>query len=331
MEFFKNNYYQSEQFKILNEKIFKNKIININKENFFILRNNLKYNLKSSITKKTIGSEFRGMLEYFGQPINLESPFYKKDLSKLLKECSKVIKEYNPGVVIFRAVDVEDSQDLQILIKEFSMHGFECRNWNSLIIDIENIGQEPLILHYNSRREIKLLKKLNVKIDKLEDFQQYIAFMNFFFNSFGHTNYPQKKYYFYRKTWENLRINHTFFIIKVNGEPYSLFAVRIFNERAYWCMVGRIKKYKYSLHAYGIDFLVDHLKEKKIKFLDLAGFNPAPNNHREKGIKDFKKKFNGKLIYQPTFILDRTLLIKYIRKIINIKKNKKTFADEPLF
>lgn len=331
MEFYKNNYYQSEQFKTLNEKIFKNKIININKENFFILRNNLKYNLKSSITKKTIGSEFRGILEYFGQPLNLESPFYKKDLSKLLEVSSKVIKEYNPGIVVFRALDVADNQDLEILIQEFSTHGFDYRNWNSLIIDIQNIGEQPLTSHYNTRREIKLLKNLNVKIEKLEDFHQYITFINFFFKSFGHKNYPQKKYYFYRKTWENLRVNHTFFIIKVDGEPYSLFAVRIFNERAYWCMVGRIKKYKYSLHAYGIDFLIKYLKEKKIRFLDLAGFNPIPNNHTEKGIKDFKEKFNGKLIYQPTFVLDRTLLVKYIRKIFNLKKNKKTFADEPLF
>ena len=96
-------------------------------------------------------------------------------------------------------------------------------------------------------------------------------------------------------------------------------------------MVGRIRKFKYSLHAYSISFLVNFLKNKNINFLDLAGYNPVPRNEKGKGIKKFKKKFYGQVIYQPTFIMDRTFLIKYIRNFMNKINKKNSFPDETFF
>ena len=130
--------------------------------------------------------------------------------------------------------------------------------------------------------------------------------------------------------WENLKVFHNFFIIKVNNEPYAIFGVRIYNKRAYWCMVGRLKKYKYSLHAYAVDFLFDYLNQKKVDFLDLAGFNPSPKNKKEESIKKFKNLFNAKIIYQPTFIKDNTVFIKSLRKITNKIFSTNSFADENL-
>ena len=57
-------------------------------------------------------------------------------------------------------------------------------------------------------------------------------------------------------------------------------------------MVGRLKNYKYSLHAFAIEFLFDYLKKNKVDFIDLAGFNPYPNNIKEENIKKFKNSFN---------------------------------------
>ena len=95
-------------------------------------------------------------------------------------------------------------------------------------------------------------------------------------------------------------------------------------------MVGRLKKYKYSLHAYAIDFLFEYLKERKINYLDLTGFNPNPKNNKEESIKKFKETFNAKIIYQPTFIKDNTVFIKSLRKITNKIFSTNSFADENL-
>ena len=96
-------------------------------------------------------------------------------------------------------------------------------------------------------------------------------------------------------------------------------------------MVGRVKNYKYSLHAFAIDYLFDYLKKKNVDFIDLAGFNPYPKNKKEDNIKKFKNSFNSKIIYQPTFIKDNTIFIKTLRKISNKILKKNTFADEGLF
>ena len=85
------------------------------------------------------------------------------------------------------------------------------------------------------------------------------------------------------------------------------------------------------MHAYSIDYLYRYLFKKKINFLDLTGFNPFPQNIKEKGIKDFKERFNGKIIYQPSFILDNTSLLKIARSTINFFKKDKSFADENPF
>ena len=63
MNFYKNNYFQSQQYKSLNKNIFNNKIIEINKKNFFILRSRINNKLKLDFSKKSLGTEFKGILE----------------------------------------------------------------------------------------------------------------------------------------------------------------------------------------------------------------------------------------------------------------------------
>ena len=254
MNFYKNNYYQSDEFRNLNELIFKNKIINIDKNRFFILRNSLHHNLKESIKIKSIGTEFRGILEFFGQPININSENVQKDFLEFINTTLEIIKKYNPGVVVLRNFELDTEKNFKKFSEYLINRGFQCRIWNSLLVNIRDIDNSIITSHYNTRREINLIKNLNVEIEKIENFDQYQRYLNFFFNSIGHEDYPNKNIYYNKNTWNNLRQNHHFFILKINQIEYSIFGVRLYKERAYWCMVGRIRKFKYSLHAYAISF-----------------------------------------------------------------------------
>ena len=303
----------------------------LSESNFFILRNKNNFKKKKiGFSKIELGTEFKGILEFFGQPVNFNFKNYEKELINFLDQSCKIIKEYNPGIVIFRSVDIETKEQFEAISKSFIKYGYSLRPWKSLIIDINNSNKDLLISNYNTRREIKLIKNLNVKIDEVKNFDEYYSFISFFFKTTGHENYPNKNKYFNLETWNNLNINHKFFIISMDDLPHSLFAVRIYKERAYWCMAGRIRNFKYSLHAYAIDFLFEYLKKKNIGFLDLAGFNPEPKNQKEKGIKYFKEKFEGKTIYQSSFILDNTIFVKNLRSMTNFFRKKRSFADEPI-
>ena len=332
MDFYKNNYFQSKSFKELNKNIFNYEIIDLPENNFFIIRN--KNNLEKKIilfSKIDLGTEFRGILEFIGQSVNLNSLNFENKFIKFLDDTQKIIKKIKPGIIIFRSFEVETDEQFLLISKLFKNYGYLCRPWNSLIIDINNLNKDLLISNYNTRREIKLITKLNIEIEEINNFNQYETFMNFFFKTMRHQNYPNKDKYFKLEAWNNLSLNHNFFILKIDGIPYSIFSVRIYKDRAYWCMVGRIRNFKYSLHAYAIDFLFDYLKKKNVSFLDLAGFNPKPRNKKEEGIKYFKQKFKGNIINQPSFILDNTFLIKNARSLINFFKKNKSFADEPIF
>ena len=331
MNFYKNNYFQSQQYKSLNKNIFNNKIIEINKKNFFILRSRINNKLKLDFSKKSLGTEFKGILEFIGQPVDLRSQNFDDKLLGFFDSSSKIIKNYNPGIIIFRAVDMENKETFEKASNLFLRYGYKCRPWKSLIINLNETNKDLLISHYNTRREVGLIKNLNLKIEPIVSFDDYLIFIDYFFQSFGHENYPNKDDYFNIETFNNLIENHNFFIIKIDNIPYSIFSVRIFNDRAYWCMVGRIKRFKYSLHAYSISYLFDYLKEKKINYLDLAGFNPNPKTIKENGIKKFTEKFEGKTTYQPTFIFDNTNYIKILRSITNYFKKNKTLADKNFF
>lgn len=330
MDFYNNNYFQSEEFKNLNREIFKYDIIDTIDNKFYILRNKYTFKQKLRFSKANIGTEFKGILEFFGQPVNLKLENYKQKLINFLKYNNETVKNKNAGIIIFRAFDIEKKEQFEEIQKVFKIENFLCRPWNTSIINLKDTNKDKLIKSYYTLREIKRMKKRNITIDKIDTFKDYKSYMEFFFNSYGHQNYPNKEKYYDPKAWKNLKVHHNFFIIRAENEPYAIFGVRIFNERAYWCMVGRLKKYKYSLHAYAIDFLFDYLKEKKINYLDLTGFNPNPKNNKEESIKKFKETFNAKIIYQPTFIKDNTVFIKSLRKITNKIFSTNSFADENL-
>lgn len=331
MDFYNNNYFQSNEFRNLNEEIFKYKIIEIKKNNFFILRNNFKYKKNFSIGKSELGTELRGFLEFFGQPVDFNSSNYKVELEEFLEKTSLIIKKYNPGITIFRSMDIKCKDQFENISNIFTKKGYGCRSWKSTIINIDKKQEDIKISSYNTRREIKQIKKLKVTVSEINNFDEYKVYIHHFFQTHGHQSYPNKKKYLDIKTWQNLKLKHNFFILNIDNIPYAVFCVRIYLDRAYWCMVGRVKEFKHSLHAFSIDYLYKYLKDKNIQMFDLAGFNPYPKDKKEEGIKRFKEKFDGKIIFQPSFILDNTTFIKHIRSGTNLLRNTKSYADESFF
>ncbi len=192
MNLYNNNYFQSDEFRHLNENIFNSKIIKIGEKNFFLLRNSIKSTNKI-FTKVNFGTEFRGILEFIGQPINISSENYEKNLKNFLSITQDIIKLHNPGIIIFRSLDIEDKNKCQSVKNIFEIFGYRCRPWNTNIIDLLDIKKQYKDFKYNTKREIKIIKELEPKIEVVDSFDQYKIFLNYFFNTDGHSDYPNRK------------------------------------------------------------------------------------------------------------------------------------------
>ena len=155
MNLYNNNYFQSDEFRYLNENIFNSKIIEIAEKNFFLLRNTFK--LKNKIlTKFNFGTEFRGILEFIGQPVNINYENYDQKLKNFLNITQEIIKVYNPGIIIFRTLDIDEKNKYHSVNNIFENFGYRCRPWNTNIIDLHDENKRYKEFKYNTRREIKI-------------------------------------------------------------------------------------------------------------------------------------------------------------------------------
>ncbi len=321
-----NNFFLSDDFKHLNEKIFGFEVIDtpINDKFFRIIYRKKKNSskLRFIFSKSGLISEFRGFFEIWGSQFSNE-----KELNLFLDILKKKIKIYNPGIIIFKNLFIpEKYKNLfnEILLKK----KFEFREWQTNILDLDNYKNNTEIFHKKVKKDIIKINEKKPNIVKVNNFNDYKIFLKLFFSSEGHKNYPEQNNLMKKETWEIFKKHHQLFIIKEKMNYIGVFGIRIYKNLGSLVMIGRNKFFKNSIHSFSINFLIQKLIQENINFLDLTGFNPNPFNSKEEGIKFYKERFKGNIIDIPTYSKDNSYLLKFLRKSINMIFKRSKLANE---
>jgi len=324
----KNNFCLSSNFEHINKYIFEFKVINlvIGSNTLKIVYRKKKNSSKLNFlfSKSGLVSEFRGFLEIWGTcSTSIDN------LKHILVEVEKLIKIYNPGLIIFRNFYVKEIESSYIN-EYFYNYNYDYRNWKTKILDIENYASTNFSkrFHKKIKKDILKISSIEPEIIEVNNQENFNLYLKLFFKSEGHKDYPEQKNMFKQATWELYKKHHKFFILKKNNEYLGVFGVRIYNNLASLVMIGRNKLLKNSIHSFLINYLIEILANKKIKYLDLTGFNPFAYSSKEKGIKFFKQRFDGKEILIPTYVKDNTYINYYLRKLFNFFFKRNKLADE---
>lgn len=322
-----NNFFLSDDFRHLNEKIFGYEVIDtpINDKFFRIIFRKKKNSskLRFLFSKSGVVSEFRGFFEIWGSQFSDE-----KELYLFLDILKKKIKIYNPGIIIFKNLFIpENFKNLfnKILLEK----KFEIREWKTNILDLDSYkSNNSKIFHKKIKKDILKIKEKRPKIIKVDNYNDYKIFLKLFFSSEGHKNYPEQNNLLKKETWEIFKKHHQLFIIIEKMNYIGVFGIRIYKNLAALVMIGRNKFVKNSIHSFSINYLIQKLIQEDISFLDLTGFNPNPFNSKEEGIKFYKERFKGNIVDIPTYVKDNSYILKFLRRGINRIFKRSKLANE---
>ena len=324
-----NNFYLTENYKQINLQIFKYEIFsldsNFNNVQIVYRRKKNSSKLKFLLSKSGLITEFRGFFEIWGR-----FTYSLDQLTNFLIKLNSLIKIYNPGIIIFKNFHVDKTKDLNIIKEIFLKNGFEYRDWITKIIDVDLYNEKNIDQRYDKKikKDILAISAIEPSIIEVQNENEFKIYLELFFSSYGHASYPEQKNLKKKISWKLYDKNHKLFMLKKGEEYLGVFGIRIFNNLASLVMIGRNKILKNSIHSFAVDFLIKFLKKQNIKYLDLTGFNPFPNNTKEMGIKFFKERFQGNDVDVPSFVRDNTFLLKYFRKFFNLIYKKNKLSDE---
>lgn len=322
-----NNFFLSKEFRDLNEKIFGFIVIDtlIDKKFFRIIYRKKKNSSKLNFlfSKSGFMTEFRGLFEIWGTQFSNE-----EELFLFLKILKKYKKKYNPGIVVFKNLFISE-QFKKVFKKILAENNFEFKDWKTNILKISDYHNNNFkIFHKKVKKDILKINKMNPKIIEVNNFENYKIFLNLFFTSEGHENYPEQTNLLKEDAWNVFKKNHKLFIIQENKSYIGVFGIRLYKDLGALVMIGRNKLIKNSIHSFSINHLIQILVDTDIKFLDLTGFNPNPDNPKEEGIKFFKERFQGKIIDIPIYVKDNTYILKFFRKALNFIFKRSRQANE---
>ena len=91
-------------------------------------------------------------------------------------------------------------------------------------------------------------------------------------------------------------LGYTGFLARKEGKPIGGLLFSYFNKVIVEAGVARSKE-DFSENLYSQDLIkwkiIQWGAENNMKYYDLAGYNPHPENEKEKGIKKYKAKWGG--------------------------------------
>jgi hypothetical protein len=325
----KNNFYLTENYHQINLQIFEYEILRLDTDfhNVQIVYRRKKNSskLKFLLSKSGLITEFRGFFEIWGR-----FTYSLDQLTNFLIKLNSLIKIYNPGIIIFKNFHVDKIEDLNLIKEIFLKNGFEYRDWKTKIIDVDLYYEKNMDQKYHKKikKDILAISAMEPSIIEVRNENEFNIYLELFFTSFGHANYPEQENLKKKISWELYKKNHKLFMLKKNNDYLGVFGIRIFDNLSSLIMIGRNKILNNSIHSFAIDFLINFLKKKNIQYFDLTGFNPKPNNSKELGIKFFKERFQGSIVEIPSFVKDNTYLLKFFRKFLNIIYKNNKLSDE---
>ncbi len=243
---------------------------------------------KSKLLKKLPGIKKRLIAWSYG-PVIINEDYTNEIFSifqdYLLKQTSIVSGKLHPFV-----------SNSSITLK----NNFRLKEWGTYLIDLQD-NKENLfskIDKHSGRNNIKRSLKRGVEIEEIDEhnISDYVKLRNN--NIASVTNKVTEDGMI---EWlEMLKpIGYSGFLARLDEEPISALFFSHFNKLIIEGGLARSKlDFQQKLYSQDlikwkiIEWGVDH----KMRYYDLAGFNPNPKNAKEEGIKRYKAKWGGKAV-----------------------------------
>jgi len=190
--------------------------------------------------------------------------------------------------------------------KKIILEQFNLKEWSTFLIDL---SQDLDVLWENmnkssARKNITRSKKKEIIVkectyENLDDYYKLVKNVSDKSNS-------DLKFEYIESTWTTLKkLGYTVFLAYKQEKPISGLGISFFNSYLNEWGVGR-SVLDYDRKLYSQDLLkweiISWGKKNNFSYFDLTGANPVPNNDKEIGILQYKKKWGGKQI--PLFILE---------------------------
>ena len=190
--------------------------------------------------------------------------------------------------------------------KKIILKQFHLKEWSTFLIDLsqdhntlwENMNKSSARKNINRSKK----KEITVKECKYENLGDYYKLVK---NVSDKSN-SDLKFEYVETTWTTLKkLGYTVFIAYQHEIPISGLGISFFNSYLNEWGVGR-SILDYDEKLYSQDLLKWEIicwgKKNNFSYFDLTGANPTPDNDKEIGILQYKKKWGGKQI--PLFILE---------------------------
>lgn len=175
---------------------------------------------------------------------------------------------------------------------------FKIIPWSTYLIDL-GLPIEELYSNLeknNCRKNIERAKKRGVVIEQITEsnLKKYFELFTKLQTLGGQKN----NYDFMLKRWNMLKsYGRSGFLALKDGKPVSGMLFSSYNGYIVEAGLARSKE-DYSERLYSQDLIKWHVIEwgvkNKMRYYDLAGFNPNPISEKERGIEKFKRKWGGK-------------------------------------
>ena len=248
-----------------------------------------RFNNKSKISKilKSIPSSKTRLYRWTYGPI-----FFDQE------NCEAVFDKLNEFLVSEKAKVSGSEHPLSINNLSTLKKNFKIIPWSSYLIDLSKPKDELFenIEKHSGRKNIERSRKRNVRIEQMNDetFGTYIDLLNKERSQSNIELADKSQMYHWWNSFK--KIGLTGFIAKHDEQMLGGMLFSFFNNYIIEGLVVRtsedyVNKFysqdliKWSIIEWGI--------EKKMKFYDLAGFNPSPTSKKEEGIARYKKKWGG--------------------------------------
>jgi len=250
------------------------------------------------------------------------SRFEKKGMAKhvltRIPHLRKTLYTWSYGPVIFNSQlnsDIYSALHDYLLSKNCSVSGwthpllseipktfeknFQIKEWSTFLIDLE----KPIDVLYNNiekhngRKNIERSKKRGVKIEEITDdsLLEYYHLRNQMREDAGieKMEFPQLS-----EWWNLLKpIGYSGFLAKKDDTVVGGLLFSYFNGHIIEGGVARsLEDYKSRLYSQDLIKwkIIEWGHENKMKYYNLAGFNPHPQSKKEEGIKRYKTKWGGR-------------------------------------
>jgi hypothetical protein len=175
---------------------------------------------------------------------------------------------------------------------------FEITPWSTYLIDLSLPIDELYsnLEKHNCRKNIERAKKRGVVIEQITEsnLKQYFDLYSKLHNLGG----KKSNYDFILQRWKMLKpFGRTGFLALKDGKPVSGMLFSSYNGYIIEGGVARSEE-DYTERLYSQDLIkwsiIEWGVKNKMRYFDLAGFNPNPTSEKEKGIEKFKRKWGGK-------------------------------------